>query len=149
MTVHCYYFKYQISNYYLPSATTVFTSLFATNHKNKFTVHRLVTTVHCHTAPCTATLHCALTHCNVYCHTALCTATLHGALPHCTLHCHTAPCTATLHCRTATLHSWCNTQNPIFKLHYLIFYRTLIPPTKKVEGKNPNQGCTRTVAIHQ
>jgi len=29
----CYYFKYQISNYYLPSATTVFTSLFATTHK--------------------------------------------------------------------------------------------------------------------
>jgi len=39
--VPCYYFKYQISNYYLPSATTVFTSLFAANHKNNFTVQRL------------------------------------------------------------------------------------------------------------
>jgi hypothetical protein len=103
MTVPCYYFKYQISNCYLPSVTTVFTSLFATNCKNKFTAHRLVTTV----------------------------------------------CTATLHSLGLEINSWCNMQNPIFKLHYLIFIELLSPLIKKGEGKNPNQGCTRNVAIHQ
>jgi hypothetical protein len=90
--VPCYYLKYHISNYYLPSATTAFTSMFVTNHKNKFTIQRLVATV--------------------------CTATLNPLVPE--------------------INSWCNIQNPIFKLYYLIFYGNSYPsPNKKVEGKNP------------
>jgi hypothetical protein len=85
----CYYFKHQISNYYLPSATTVFTSLFATDHKNKFTVQRPIPAVY----------------------------------------------TATLNSLLLEINSRCNVQNPIFKLHYLIFYRNSYPTNKKKQKK--------------
>jgi len=89
MTVRCFYFKYKKSDYYLPSAATIFTLLFATNHKNKFTIQRPVAAV----------------------------------------------CTATLNSMLLEINSWCNVQNPIFKLQYLfIFIETLIPPNKKIRG---------------
>lgn len=61
MTVPCYYFKYQISNYYLPSATTVFISLFAAKHKNKFTFQSPVAAV------CTDTLNSPVLEINSCC----------------------------------------------------------------------------------